>query len=122
MKLSYFRFQVRPFPTTPDPQFYYPATPHEAALERLRRAIDDGEALALLTGEPGTGKTLLAHLLLQRLGDDVNSALITNCRFASRADLFRAVLFDLGRPYAGICEQELRIALAEYLLDEVARE
>jgi general secretion pathway protein A len=122
MKLSQLRPQDRPFSTTPDPRFYYAASPHEAALERLRRAIDDGEGLMLLTGEPGTGKTLLAHLLLDRLGGDINSALLTNCRFASRGDLFRALLFDLGRPYQTMGEQELRLALAEYLLEQFAKE
>jgi general secretion pathway protein A len=121
MKLSQLSLQDRPFSTTPDPRFYYAASPHEAALERLRRAIDDGEGMALLTGEPGSGKTLLAHLLLDRLGGDVNSALLTNCRFGSRSDLFRALLFDLGQEYQGLGEQELRLALAEYLLEQFGR-
>ena len=68
MKLTYFRLQARPFPTTPAPQFYYAATPHEAALDRLLRGLDDGEGLLLLTGDAGMGKTLVAHLLLERLG------------------------------------------------------
>src|SRR5262245_24001329 len=121
MKLTYFRLQARPFPTTPAPQFYYAATPHEAALDRLARALDDGEGLLLLTGEAGTGKTLVAHLLLERLGREMNTALLTNCRFACRADLLRALLFDLGQPYQGLGEQELRLALTGYLLDEFAK-
>lgn len=120
MKLTYFRLQSRPFPTTPAPQFYYAATAHEAALERLMKGLDDGEGVLLLTGDAGTGKTLVAHLLLERLGRDLNTALLTNCRFASRADLLRALLFDLGQPHQGLGEQELRLALTSYLLDEFA--
>jgi len=112
--------QHRPFRPTPDTQSYYPATPHEYALERLARAVDDDEGLLLLTGDPGTGKTLLAHMLLERLGGEANTALITNCRFAIRADLLRSVLFDLALPQQGLSEQEMRLALTEHLLAQLA--
>ncbi len=118
MNLMRFQLRMRPFPTTPDAQFYYPASSHEAALNALACAIDDQQGLVLLTGEPGTGKTLLAHLLLQRLGSQFNTALITNCRFSSNADLHRAVLFDLGQPYQKQSEEELRLSLSDYILNQ----
>src|SRR5713101_7576193 len=71
---SHFGLRRRPFRTTPDSEYYYPGTSHEEALARLLQAIDDMEGIALLTGEPGTGKTLLCHRLLERLGPDVTSA------------------------------------------------
>ena len=120
MNLTRYQLRMRPFPTTPDAQFYYPASSHEAALNALTCAIDDQEGLILLTGEPGSGKTLIAQLLLQRIGSQFNSALMTNCRFASAADLYRAVLFDLGQPYRGLGEEELRLALADYILNQFA--
>jgi type II secretory pathway predicted ATPase ExeA len=120
MNSTRYQLRMRPFPTTPDVQAYYPATPHETALNALACAIDDQEGLALLAGEPGTGKTLVAHLLLQRLGADFNTALITNCRFGTPADLLRAVLFDLRQPYQGMGEEELRLALTEFVLSQYA--
>src|SRR5260221_9073911 len=120
MNLARFGLQHRPFRPSPDTQSYYPATPHEYALERLARAIEDDEGLVLLTGDPGTGKTLLAHMLLERLGGEANPALITNCRFAVRADLLRSVLFDLALPHQGLSEQAMRLALTEHLLTQPA--
>lgn len=120
MDPEYFRLRVRPFRATPDTQFYYPATPHEFVLGRLTRALSDDEGVVLLTGDPGSGKTLVAHLLLERLGDAVTPALITNCRFATRGDLLRSILFDLNRPYQGLGETELRLALTDYVLTEFA--
>jgi general secretion pathway protein A len=120
MDLTRYQLRMRPFPTTPDAQFYYPAASHEAALNALACAIDGQEGLMLLTGEPGAGKTLVAHLLLQRLGAQFNTALITNCRFGSAADLHRAVLFDLGQPYQKLGEEELRLALTDYVLNQFA--
>ena len=121
MILSRFQLRARPFRTTPDTQSYYPATPHESVLQHLVQAIDDEEAFALLTGDPGCGKTLIAHLLLTRLSE-ATSVLLTNCRFACRADMLRAVLYDLGQPHQGLGEQELRLALTDYLLTQLAAE
>jgi type II secretory pathway predicted ATPase ExeA len=108
----------RPFLATPDVAGYYPATGYERALARLRQAIDDQEGLALLTGEPGTGKTLLAHRLLNSLGPTTKSALVTNCHCADRTALLQAILYDLSLPYEGGSEQELRLRLTDFLLHQ----
>jgi type II secretory pathway predicted ATPase ExeA len=111
-----FGLRHRPFLATPDVAGYYPATGHERALARLRQAIDDQEGLALLTGEPGTGKTLLAQHLLEALGPTTVSALVTNCHFRDRTALFQAILYDLSLPYEGGTEQELRLRLTDFFL------
>jgi type II secretory pathway predicted ATPase ExeA len=111
-----FGLRRRPFRATPDTAFYYPATCHERALAQILQAIADDEGLVLLTGEPGTGKTLLCHCLLERLGPDTASAFLTNSHFRDRAGLLQTILYDLGLPYAGLGEQEMRLALTDYLL------
>src|SRR5262249_7006930 len=110
-------FRRRPFPATPDSRAYYPATSHERALALLQRALDDGDSLALLTGAPGTGKTLVCHCLLERLGDGVASAFLTHSHFSSRSALLQAILYDLSLPYEGAGEQELRLRLTDFLLN-----
>jgi type II secretory pathway predicted ATPase ExeA len=111
-----FGLRRRPFRATPDTDSYYPATTHERALARLLQGIADDEGLLLLTGAPGTGKTLLCQRLLEQLGADVSSAFLTNSHFNSRAGLLQAILYDLSLPYAGLSEQELRLALTDHLL------
>jgi type II secretory pathway predicted ATPase ExeA len=111
-----FGLRQRPFRTTPDSPTYYPATSHENALGRLLQAVTDDEGAALLTGDPGTGKTLVCHRLLERLGADVASILLTHSHFSGRAGLLQAILFDLSIPYEGRSEQELRLALTDHLL------
>jgi type II secretory pathway predicted ATPase ExeA len=117
MDLDYFGLRVRPFRTTPDTDAYYPATTHETALAELRRALADDEGLILLSGEPGTGKTLLAHRLLETVPPESRTAFLTHGSFRRRADLLRAILFDLGLPYREMGEQELRLELTESCLD-----
>jgi general secretion pathway protein A len=106
----------RPFPATPDRAFYYPASTHEAALAELGRAIDDDEGLALLSGFPGMGKTLVAHCALERLGHDSISGFLTNTHFADRSALLQAILFDFSLPYEDGSEQVLRLRLTDFLL------
>jgi general secretion pathway protein A len=113
---AHFGLRQRPFRTTPDSESYYPATTHEQALAQLTRALDDEHGLMLLTGEPGTGKTLLCHRLLARLGNEVTIVFLTNSHFRDRSGLLQAILYDLSLPYTGLTEQELRLSLTEYLL------
>ena len=117
MDARQFGFRQRPFPTTPDSSYYYPATSHEQALNRLLQGLDNGEGLLVLTGPPGAGKTLLCHCLLERLGSDRPCLLLTNSHVGDRAGLLQALLFDLSLPYEDKSEQEMRLALTAQLLD-----
>ncbi len=112
-----FGFRRRPFPATPDSRCYYPATSHERALAQLQQALAGGDGLAVLAGAPGTGKTLLCHCLLERLGEAPVSAFLTNSHFEGRAGLLQAILYDLSLPYEGAGEQGLRLRLTDYLLN-----
>jgi len=113
---SHYQLRQRPFPATPDPARYYPATSHERAISRLLDGLTDGEGVMTLTGAPGTGKTLLCHCLLERLGSGRSIAFLTNGRAGSRAGLLQAILYDLSLPYQGHAEQELRLTLTDHLL------
>jgi general secretion pathway protein A len=113
---THFGLRQRPFPATPDPARYYPSTNHERAIARLLGGLADGEGVMALTGAPGTGKTLLCHCLLERLGSRTSIAFLTNSHVGNRAGLLQAILYDLSLPYEGRGEQEMRLALTDHLL------
>jgi MSHA biogenesis protein MshM len=117
---SHFGLRQRPFRSTPDLGAYYTANAHEDALHSLRQAIADDEPVALLYGEPGTGKTLVAGRFLDRLGEDVSRVFVTNGHVQRRSDLLQAILYDLGMAYEGRREQELRLAVTDRLLADFA--
>ncbi len=116
MYVEHFGLRARPFRSSPDPACYYPASPHEDALNAVERALTDGEGFALVTGEPGVGKTLTATVLLERTAEQFACVYLTNAHLSYRADLFQAILFDLGKPYEGKTEQELRLAVTEAVM------
>jgi general secretion pathway protein A len=111
-----FGLKRRPFPVTLDDALYYPATGHEAALATLLRAIDEDEGLGLLSGLPGTGKTLLGYCLNERIGKGTVCAFLPNSHYADRSALFQALLYDLQLPFEEGSEQVLRLRLTEFLL------
>jgi type II secretory pathway predicted ATPase ExeA len=111
-----FGLQRRPFPATPDGSLYYPATGHEEALARLERGLADDEGIVLLTGAPGTGKTLLGLCLTEKLGPNRVCAFVTNSHFPDRAGLLQAILYDLSLPYEEGSEQLLRLRLIDAVL------
>jgi general secretion pathway protein A len=118
---THFHLRQRPFPSAPDAARYYPSTSHERAIARLLTGLTDGEGVMVLLGAPGTGKTLLCHCLLERLGSDVCIAFLTNSRVGGRAGLLQAILYDLSLPYEGRGEQELRLILTDHLLRSYER-
>jgi type II secretory pathway predicted ATPase ExeA len=113
---AHFGFRRRPFRPTPDSESYYPATTHERALMRLRAGLAADDALLLLTSEPGSGKTLVCHRLLEGLGSETVSAFLTNSHFEDCRGLLQALLFELSLPYEGRGPQEMRLALTDALL------
>lgn len=106
----------RPFRPTPDPGCFFPSVTHSAARAELIDAADRGEGIALVDGEPGTGKTLVALKVLDDLAADARRVLLPGGRFATPADLYRAFLFDVCKPYEQKNETELRLAVTDDLL------
>lgn len=69
MYLDYFGLTTKPFQITSDPTFLWLGEKHKEALAMLRYGILDNRGFLLLTGEVGTGKTVLVNKLLSMLDD-----------------------------------------------------
>ncbi|OYY50764.1 MAG: AAA family ATPase [Methylophilaceae bacterium 17-44-8] len=78
MYLQHFGLTEFPFKLTPDTSFYYATHSYQEALNTLLIAISSGEGFIKITGEVGTGKTLLCRKLLKSLGDGFKTAFIPN--------------------------------------------
>lgn len=78
MYLQHFHLQQLPFAITPDTSFFFSSESSQEALNTLLVAARSGEGFIKITGEVGTGKTLLCRQLLQSLSPDFQTAYIPN--------------------------------------------
>jgi general secretion pathway protein A len=66
---SYWQLERKPFENFSDPEFYFPGESHQAALLKLRYAIESRRGGALLAGASGLGKTLIVNMLQSVVGE-----------------------------------------------------
>ena len=95
MYQAHFGLQELPFGITPDTSFAYACASHQEALNTLLVAVKNGEGFIKITGEVGTGKTLLCRKFLATLDDTYVSAYIPNPYLEPRT-LLLALAEELG--------------------------
>jgi type II secretory pathway predicted ATPase ExeA len=110
-----FGLNRRPFPSVPQADHYVAVTAIEGARATMARCIQRGEGAGLVVGPSGTGKSLLCLLLAEQFRRSFQIALLSSGRLGTRRALFQAILYELGRPYRGMDEGELRLAVVDYL-------
>jgi type II secretory pathway predicted ATPase ExeA len=118
---AYWGLNEKPFRKTPDPRFLFLNETYEEAFERLVFAVEEME-LALLTGEVGSGKTLLTRALVDRVGERYEVGMILNPRLSPRQFLRTAAL-EIGIPEPRFHANDLLDQIRERLLalDEQGR-
>jgi MSHA biogenesis protein MshM len=95
MYLYHFGIRELPFTLTPNTSYYFGLPSHKEAIEVLSTALRGGEGFIKVTGEVGTGKTLICRKLLNELPDGFVSAYIPN-PYLSPAELRRSVAAELN--------------------------
>lgn len=70
MYRGFFGLREKPFALTPNTAFLVHLAPYQACLNLLRVALGEGEGFVKVSGEVGTGKTLLCRALLNLLGEE----------------------------------------------------
>ena len=94
---------------------YFPAAAIEARGLPWPAASSAARGRPVLIGPSGTGKTLLCLLLAEQFRRSFQVAMLASGRLSTRRALFQAILYELGRPYRGMDEGELRLAVTDYL-------
>jgi MSHA biogenesis protein MshM len=87
MYLTHFGFKEFPFGITPDTQFIFPARAYQEAMNTLWVALETGEGFVKVTGEVGTGKTLLCRQFLKTLDGRFVTAYLPNPQLEPRVFL-----------------------------------
>ena len=116
MYKSFYNLRRNPFEITPDPSFLFPTRRHNEALAALYYGVRRHKGFVVMTGEVGTGKTLLVRCLLELLNRrNVAYAYVFNS-LLSPLEFLQYVSGDFGLPSAGKSKSELLLELSNYLI------
>jgi putative secretion ATPase (PEP-CTERM system associated) len=67
---GFYNLTQKPFQLSPDPEFFFNSTIHKRALAYMEYGLTQGEGFVLVTGSPGTGKTMLVKSLIRNLNKE----------------------------------------------------
>ncbi|QYJ86503.1 AAA family ATPase [Shewanella mesophila] len=116
MYLQHFGLVEAPFSLTPNTGFFFGLAPHVEALQVLQTALQTGEGFIKVTGEVGTGKTLICRKLLNDIPKRFHCAYLPN-PYLTPDELRWAVALELGLKYsASIDQQQLTSLIQQQLI------
>jgi len=100
MYLSYFRLREKPFDIVPNPAYLYLSKTHKKAMTYMRYGLQERLGFVLMTGEVGSGKTMLVRELIRTLSPEITFARVFNTRVSSE-ELIAMINEDFGLDTAG---------------------
>ncbi|MCZ2103873.1 MAG: AAA family ATPase [Comamonadaceae bacterium] len=121
MYTAFFGLKQAPFSIAPDPHYLFLSGRHREALAHLLYGLEGGGGFVLLTGEVGTGKTMLCRYFFQRVPERCIAAYIFNPRLGA-LELLTAICDEFsvvpvaaiwGQPTAKECIDALNAFLLQ---------
>ncbi|MFH2052575.1 MAG: AAA family ATPase [bacterium] len=117
MYLEHFGLGTNPFGLSPKLDFLFRSRPFEESIAHLLYGLDNSEAIVMITGAIGTGKTMAIQSFLSHLGPRFEFALVTNTNVDGK-ELLKLILEDFGLELErGLDKSDLLILFKEFLLE-----
>lgn len=95
MYLEHYGLSEPPFRITPHTDFFFSGANRGPTLEALIYAVTHDEGIVKISGEVGSGKTMLCRVLMERLPENVVIIYLANPSLA-REDILYALADELG--------------------------
>jgi type II secretory pathway predicted ATPase ExeA len=115
---SHFGFGEMPFGVTPDPRFFYGHPLYLEGLAALIHGIESKKGFMLVTGEVGTGKTILLRKLMRQLEERVHFVFVSNSHLTSFG-LTELIVQNLGISAKEQSRLEMLQELNRYLIEQL---
>jgi general secretion pathway protein A len=116
MYKRFYNLQRNPFEITPDPTFLFATKKHNEALAALYYGVRRRKGFVVLTGEVGTGKTLIVRCLLEVLNRaNVAYAYVFNPRL-SPVEFLQYIAGDFRLATSGKTKSDLLLALSDFVI------
>ena len=105
---KYWQLKEKPFENTPDPRFVYYSHKHEEALARLLYGIREGKGALMLTGDYGSGKTVLSRIIIEDLikNKEFEIALLTH-PYLTSTQLIQEIFYQLTGEYRKMSKAQM---------------
>ena len=116
MYLAHFGLREAPFRITPHTEFFFSGANRGSTLEALLYAITAGEGMVKVTGEVGSGKTMLCRVLMERLPPTVETIYLA-VPSLTRDEMLAAIAAELEIETAGANTTKLVRSLQERLIE-----
>ena len=113
MYYEFFGLTQAPFRITPNTDFFFGGGNRGPILEALIYAVTHGEGIIKVSGEVGSGKTMLCNMLMARLPENVETVYVANPN-VSPDEILHAIAFDL---HLGDPPRATRLAVMQALHD-----
>lgn len=108
----------RPFQLTPDPRFYFESATHRKAMTYLGYGLAQGEGFIVVTGEVGTGKTMLVGRLMATIDRSRLTAINLVSTQLEGEDILRIVALALGVAADAVAKGQLLARIERYLHEQ----
>jgi len=120
MYLEHYGLTEAPFRITPHTDFFFDGANRGATLEALLYAITHDEGIVKVSGEVGSGKTMLCRVLMERLPENVETIHLANPSL-SRDEILFTLADELQVNLATNRISAVMRALQEHLIDLYAQ-
>lgn len=111
---EFYHLSGKPFQLNPDPKFFYRSKGHQRAMAYLRYGLAQAQGFIVVTGDVGTGKSMLVSNLFEELPDDgfaASKIVSTNIR---DVDLLRMVAAECGLKFEKLSKAALLNQIKAY--------
>ncbi len=117
MYYSHFGLDQAPFKITPNTEFFFSGGNRGPILEALIYAVSHGEGIVKVTGEVGSGKTMLCNMLQTRLPSHIDTVYLANPS-VSPDEILHAIAFEMQ---LGITRDASRLEVMQALHDHLLK-
>jgi putative secretion ATPase (PEP-CTERM system associated) len=104
---TFYNFTGKPFQLNPDPSFFFQSAGHQRAMAYLRYGLQQGQGFIIVTGDVGTGKTMLVNNLFKEIEDQNIVAAKVVSTNVNENDLLRIVCSEFDLPFEKLSKASL---------------
>ncbi|MGZ8161474.1 MAG: XrtA/PEP-CTERM system-associated ATPase [Methylobacter sp.] len=115
---GFYNLSKKPFQLNADSDFFFNSAVHRRALAYMRYGLTQGEGFVVVTGKPGTGKTMLVKELVNSLNNDNITIGIMVSSQVGADDLLKIISATFGLPYDGEDKSTLLTRIERFFIQQ----